>query len=453
MNAEKADNITGDSKYAVAQQPVEEPVTKAQQLRDKLCLAAKMSKTRRFHQLYDKVYRMDILEDAWKSVKRNKGIGGTDGVEIEDITRYGEDKYLQELHELLKDTHNYHPGSIKRVYIPKPSGGERPLGIPRIIDRTVQTATKLIIEPIFEVDFLECSYGYRPGKSPHEALEEIRQWTNKGYTFVLDADIKGYFDNINHEKLLEFMQQRISDRKILKLIKQWLTAGIVYEGGLQQNEIGTPQGGVISPLLANIYLHEFDKFWTQQTKVKGRLIRFCDDFVILFTSKEDAEKGLELVKEKLRELNLQLNAEKTRIVNMREEGQGFDFLGFHHRQKFFQEYEKCYTLKWPKKSAVIGLKQKIKDILGTLTILHLSLDAVVELVNPLLRGWMNYFKYGNSSHEFAEIDSYVHERLALWWSKKHNKFGRRWKSDFTYQKYKTSGVIRMTGNLARWSAR
>jgi group II intron reverse transcriptase/maturase len=451
MNAQKADNIVKDLNYTVAQCQVGSNTSKTQQLWDRLYLAAKKSETRRFHQLYDKVYRMDILEEAWKTVKRNKGVGGIDEVEIQDIVEHGEGKYLQELHELLKDTHKYHPRKIKRVYIPKPSGGDRPLGIPTIKDRIVQTATKFLLEPIFEADFLDCSYGFRPKKCAHEALEEIRVWTNKGYKFVLDADIKGYFDNINHEKLLNFVHQRISDRKILKLIKKWLKAGIVYEGVLQENEIGTPQGGVISPLLANIYLHEFDKFWTQQTKVKGKLIRFCDDFVILSTSKEDAEQGLKLVKEKLKELNLQLNAEKTSIVDMRESKEGFDFLGFHHRQVMSIKYKKHYTQKWPKKDAVKKLKQKVKTILGTRSILPFSLEDVIGLVNPVLRGWMNYFKYGNSTKAFSAIDSYVQRRLALWWSKKHGRSGARWKTDFTYQKYKQSGVVKMTGNIVYWS--
>jgi group II intron reverse transcriptase/maturase len=450
MNANKADNIVKDLKYAVAQCQVGSNTSKAQQLRDKLYLAAKMSKTRRFHQLYDKIHRMDILEEAWKTVRQNKGVGGSDGVRVEDIQKHGENRFLQELQTTLKDTHKYHPRKIKRVYIPKPSGGERPLGIPTIRDRVVQASTKSLLEPIFEADFLECSYGFRPGLSPHDALEEIRTGINNGYKIVLDADIKGYFDNINHKKLLEFLQQRISDRKILKLIRKWLKAGIVGEEELQENDMGTPQGGVISPLLANIYLHEFDKFWTQQTKVRGKLIRYADDFVILFMTKQDANIGLKLVKEKLKELNLQMNAEKTRIVNMWKGKEGFDFLGFHHRQVLSIKYQKYYTQKWAKKSAVKNLKSKIKSMLCSRSLLPFNLEEVVELVNPLLRGWMNYFKYGNSSRTFSLIDSYVHERLALWWSKKHAKRGRRWKTDFTYQRYLESGIVKMQGNVKCW---
>jgi len=450
MHATTAENI-GEGTESLGPSVVGDLPTKAQQLREKLYLAAKKSKTRRFHQLYDRIYRLDILEEAWQTVKRNKGAGGIDGVEIGDIVKYGETNYLQELHDLLLDTHNYHPQPIRRVYIPKSDGGERPLGIPTTKDRVVQTATKSLLEPIFEADFLDCSYGYRPGKSPQEAIEEIRQWTNKGYAIVLEADIKGYFDNINHEKLLEFVHLRISDRKVLKLIRNWLKCGIVDGGELHQNEMGTPQGGVISPLLANIYLHEFDKFWTQQTRVRGKLVRFCDDFVLLFASREDAEKGLELVKEKLSELNLELNAEKTKIADMREGKEGFDFLGFHFRQVLSWQYRKYYTQHWPKKSAVKKLEATIGKILGARNLLYLPLERVVGLVNPTLRGWMNYFKSGNSSKVFNSVDRFVHAHLALWWSKKHAKSGRRWATDFTYTKYLHCGVIRLTGNVAYWS--
>lgn len=422
---------------------------KTQQLCEKLYLAAKKSKTRRFHQVYDKVYRMDILSDAWKIVKKTKGCAGVDGVGISDVIKYGQDKYVEELHEILLDTHKYHPRKIKRVYIPKADGNQRPLGIPAIRDRIVQTATKILLEPIFEADFLDCSYGFRPNRSCHESLEEIRVWTNRGFKFVLDADISGYFDNINHEKLLEFVHLRISDRKILKLIRKWLKCGVVGEFG--RNEIGTPQGGVISPLLANIYLHEFDKFWHTQTRVNGKLVRYADDFVILFATREDAELGMRLVIAKMTELNLNLNTEKTKIVNMREGKEGFDFLGFHHKQVMSWKYWKRYTHKIPKRTAVRKAKQKIRDILGTRAILKLTLEEVIKRVNPIIRGWMNYFKFGNSAKVFGDMDSYVHERLALWWSKKHQKSGRRWKTDFTWTKFRNSGITLMCGNVVYWS--
>jgi group II intron reverse transcriptase/maturase len=434
MNAYKANNILNK---------------RAQELLEKIYLAAKKSKTRRFHQLYDKVSRMDILTDSWKIVKANKGSAGVDGISIEDIKENGELEYIQKLHETLIDTHQYHLRKIRRVFIPKADGTRRPLGIPAIRDRIVQTATKLLLEPIFEADFLDCSYGFRPNRSAHEALEQIRTWTNKGYKFVIDADIKGYFDNINHEKLLELIRERISDRKILKLIRKWLKAGVV--GEFEENEIGTPQGGVISPLLANIYLHEFDKFWYWQSVRRGILIRYADDFVILCKNRKDAEIGLRLVKVKLKELNLSLNESKTKVINLNEGREGFDFLGFHHRQIMSFKYKKRYTQKFPKKTGIKKLKQKIRLITGKRATLTLSIEEIVQTLNPILRGWMNYFKFGNSSKTFDKINSYVHERMSLWQSKKHQMRGRNWKTIFTWEKHKEIGIVIMSG-VVYWSS-
>ena len=224
---------------------------KARQLCERLYLAAKTSPTRRFHALYDKVCRKDFLENAWKQVKRNGGSAGIDGETISDILIKGPDNVLNEIQGILEEG-KYRPKSVKRVYIPKPDGRQRPLGIPTVRDRIVQATTKSLIEPIFEADFLECSYSFRPNRSAHDAMENIRKANNAGFVFVLDADISGYFDNINHERLMECVEKRISDRRILKLIRQWLKCGVVEPDGFHETELGTPQGGVISPLLANI---------------------------------------------------------------------------------------------------------------------------------------------------------------------------------------------------------
>ena len=422
-------------------------IDKTQELCEKLYLAAKKSKTRRFHALYDKIHRMDFLESAWEQVKRNKGSAGIDGVSITDIIDYGEKTYLQELHDLLLDTHKYHPQKVKQVTIPKPDGRQRILGIPTVKDRIVQTATKRILEPIFEADFLECSYGFRPNRSPHDALEEIRIWTNEGYKYVLKADISGCFDEINHQRLLEFVSQRINDRKILKLIRKWLERGCINQTELK----GTPQGSPISPLLANIYLHEFDKLWMKQKVVEGKLIRYADDFVILFKTEQDAKVGLRLAKIKMEGLNLTLKAEKTTIANMNGGKEGFDFLGFHLRQAMSCKYKKRYTNKWPGNKAMTEIRGKIRDVLSPRSKLPLSLKELVEQLNPILRGWRSYFRFGNSHKKFAAIDSYVHELLALWWSKKHRKVGRRWSTAFDYKTYVKSGVVRMSGNIQHWS--
>jgi RNA-directed DNA polymerase len=422
---------------------------KAQQLCEKIYLAAKKSKTRRFHQLYDKVYRKDILYDSWNIVKQNKGCAGVDEMKISDVILYGQDKYLQELHELLLDTHKYHPRKIKRVYIPKADGKQRPLGIPAVKDRIVQTATKTLLEPIFEADFLDCSYGFRPNRSAHQAVEEIRVWTNNGLRFVLDADIKGYFDNINHETLLELVAQRISDKKILKLIRKWLKCGVVGE---LDNKVGTPQGGVISPLLANIYLHELDKFWLGQTRIRGKLIRYADDFVILFATKEEAELGLKLVKSQLMRLGLELNEKKSKIVDLKQGKEGFDFLGFHIHRVKSRKYKKHFTQRWPSVTAMKRIRQKIREKINHRSISNLSIEEVVKLINPTLRGWMNYFRYGNSGRKFAQIDSYVQERLNIWFRKKHKIRDTFWTRDFNREAYLKSGVQVLSGNVTYWKS-
>jgi len=373
-----------------------------------------------FHVLYDKVYRMDILDRAWNQVKANGGIAGVDNESIWDIVTNGEEIVLAEIQQILK-AGRYRPRKVKRIYIPKSDGRKRPLGIPTVRDRIVQTATKQIIEPIFEADFLECSYGFRPNRSAHDALEEIRKTMNTGFRVVLDADIKGFFDNIDHEKLMELVHQ--------------------------ETIVGAPQGAIVSPLLGNIYLHEFDKFWKRQNLVTGKLVRYADDFVILFRTTEEAELGLQLVKAKLRDLELELNEEKTEVVDTRWGKQGFNFLGFYHRRVKSKKYKKFYTQRWPSEKAMKSIRTSIRGLLANRAILNWSIEEVIQVLNPILRGWMNYFKYGNSSRKFGELDRHVQERLALWWSKKHQKTGRRWKTDFTYKKYKACGVQVLTGNV------
>ena len=274
---------------------------------------------------------------------------------------------------------------------------------------------------------------------------------NTGFRVVLDADIKGFFDNINHDRLLEFVYQRISDRRILKLIRKWLRCGVMECGVAKETIMGTPQGGVISPLLANIYLHEFDKFWKRQNLVTGKLVRFADDFVILFRTLDDAELGLQLVEAKLKELGLELNEEKTRIVDTSGGKQGFDFLGFHHRRIESGKYKRYYTYKWPSDKSMKGVKTIIRNGFGKRAIMNQNIEDVVEVLNPILRGWTNYFRYGNSERRFRLIDSYVQERLALWWSKKHQKSGRCWTNGFTCDVHKRCDIWVLSGTVRYWS--
>ncbi|MEA4962469.1 MAG: group II intron reverse transcriptase/maturase [Lutispora sp.] len=269
--------------------------------------------------------------EAWKRVKANGGAGGIDKISIADVEKYGVEKFVQEIQQELIEG-KYQPKPVRRTYIPKGDGKQRPLGLPTIKDKIVQMAVKLIVEPLFEADFLDCSYGFRPKPSAHQALDRIRKDTaNKGW-WVVDADIKGYFDNINHDKLMLMVKQRVSDRRVLKLVWKWLKAGVMENGELNESEIGSPQGGVISPLLSNIYLHYLDSKWELHYKHLGKLIRYCDDFVVICRTKKEAEHALKAVKTIMDKLELELHSEKTRLVSLWDGKEGFDFLGFHHRR-------------------------------------------------------------------------------------------------------------------------
>lgn len=304
---------------------------KVRQLQNKLYLTAKKCSTRRFHALYDKVYREDVLLEAWKRVKANQGSSGIDGISIADIEIYGIEKYLEEIQKELM-LGNYSPKPVKRVMIPKPDGSERPLGIPIVKDRIVQMATKIAIEPVFEADFKDCSYGFRPKRSAKQALEVVRKaCNNKGY-YVVDADIEKFFDRVNQDKLMKLVEQRISDRGILKLIRQWLKVGILYGNILEVSELGTSQGSVISPLLANIYLNTFDRLWEKYGLTHGKLVRYADDSIIICKNKKSANHALNLMKYIMGKLDLTLNSTKTKTVCMWDGKEGFDFLGIHHRR-------------------------------------------------------------------------------------------------------------------------
>jgi group II intron reverse transcriptase/maturase len=251
-------------------------IDKVRQLQRKLYQSAKSNKSRRFHALYDKIYRKDILVKAWKQVKANKGSAGVDEQTIVDIENIGVEKILEEIQIQLSEG-IYNPPPVLRTEIPKENGKIRPLGIPTVKDRIIQTATKIVIEPIFEANFKECSYGFRPKRNQHGALDAIRRACNNKGMWVVDADISGYFDNINHSKLLLLVERRISDRRIIKLIRKWLKAGVMKDGVFAESDIGSPQGGVISPLLANIYLDYLDTVWEKYYRHLGKLIRFADD--------------------------------------------------------------------------------------------------------------------------------------------------------------------------------
>ena len=385
------------------------PKDKSRELQRELYRAAKRSRNRRFHALYDRIFRPDVLWRAWEEVRKNGGSAGVDGVTIEDIEREGADEFLEQITEDLK-AGRYRPQPVLRVHIPKPDGRPRPLGIPTVRDRVVQQACKIVIEPIFEANFLDNSYGFRPKRSAQQAVKVVKKALIRGW-WVVDADIQGYFEAIDHELMMRLLQRRISDRRVLKLIRQWLKAGVLEEGQQVSNEMGSPQGGVISPLLANIYLHVLDMYWAERYARLGKLYRYADDFVIVCRTRQDAVKALEAIKWMMARLKLTVHPTKTRIVDMGEEG--FDFLGFHFHKLKSKKSGKLLAYIWPSQKAIKAVREKIRRITVRKRLSN-PLEEVVKYLNRVIRGWRNYFRIGNSTKKFQDLDRYVWQRLRRW---------------------------------------
>lgn len=418
----------------------------ARQLQRALYLAAKASAERRFHALYDKVYRMDILEKAWGEVKANGGAAGIDGVTIEATQQEGVEGFLAKLAEELREG-RYRPQPVRRVYIPKADGRQRPLGIPAIRDRVVQAAVKVVLEPIFEADFRDSSYGFRPKRSAHQAMEQLRVGVNRGESWVVDADIEAFFDRIDHGVLMSLVEKRISDRRMLKLLRLMLQAGVLEDGEIRPTDQGVPQGGPISPMLANVALNELDKFWEDHCRYLGELIRFADDFVILCRRERDAREALKRVGEVLTRLGLTLHPVKTRVVNLGEGREGIDFLGFHCRKVESWRYRgKRYLQRWPSHRAMRAVQERVKAITAPRHRLPEPVQPIVNEVNRVLRGWGAYFRVGNSSEKFAQVDSYVRERLALFLSKKAGRSGRHWEAH-SVEFFRKLGLYQLSGTV------
>jgi group II intron reverse transcriptase/maturase len=390
-------------------------------LQHALYRAAKADPSRRFHALFDKVHRRDVLDRAWQEVRRNCGAPGIDRVSLVDVEEYGVTRLLGELAAELREG-RYRPLPARRVFIPKPGTQEqRPLSIPAVRDRIVQSAVKIVLEAVFEADFLPCSFGFRPGRSAHDALQVLIDESWQGRRWVVETDIASCFESIPHYELMQAVEERVCDQAILSLVRMLLRAGVMEGGSLRRSASGTAQGGPLSPLLCNVYLHRLDRAWSAAEH--GVLVRYADDAIVMCTTREQAEAALARLTALLAGLGLEPKAAKTRIVHLAEGEPGFDFLGFHHRLVRGwtpKSAHLTFLARWPSRKATQHARDRIREITGRSRLL-LWPELIVEDLNRFLRGWAGYFRYGNSARVLGQIRNYALVRLALWLSKKGNR--------------------------------
>ena len=413
-------------------------------LQHALYRAAKADPGRRFHALYDKVHRRDVLQRAWGQVRRNNGAPGIDQTTLAEVEEYGVGRLLDELEAELK-ARAYRPLPARRVFIPKPGTNERrPLSIPSVRDRVVQAAVKIVLEPVFEADFLPCSYGFRPKRAAHDGLQVLLDESFRGNQWVVETDVADCFGSIPHPGLMSAVEERISDRHLLALLRAFLRAGVMEQGSVRRPVSGTPQGGVVSPLLANVYLHRLDRAWRG---AYGTLVRYADDALVMCRSKGQAVAALARLTALLADLGLEPKAAKTRIVHLRVGGEGVDFLGFHHRLVRSRAARGTggftFLARWPSRKA----EQHARDRIRFMTMrarLAAPVEQVVQEINLFLCGWAGYFRYGNSAYAFDKIRRYALMRLALFIAKRHQR-GRAWGFTQIYRSPNELGLVSLNG--------